>query len=258
MILAGVLLLAVLLFLALRTSVRPDAVSVAATRRSSTASSSDRNVPEERHDAEKSLPPVGKSAADPMRIVHGSFVDNVFMPAAAAFHLSHDKSAKLKELLIQREGAKSDTIAIAHSSPPGKVLVPNAIVRSLTEIDNEIVDLIGPENTDKARGMLEAEADLGRIANNYGVSFTKSGYPLSPEQRLSLAIVLHESFSPEANPAAKNRATLPIDEVTGLTVLDRGALDRLATVLSPPQLLHMQKSFVETNNVRVAIQKNNK
>lgn len=196
--------------------------------------------------------PIAKS--DMMRQAHAQHVDSAFMPAVAAFRLNAEQTAKLRELLIERDFAAADTIAIAQSGPVGAVRVPVAIKQTLADINQEIANLVGPEHAQQAEAMLAAQADFGRIANNYAPSLEKSGYALSPDQYLALGVVLHETYSTDVNPAAKARETLPIDD-TGLTSLDRSALGRLSPVLTPPQLQHMQRSFVETNKVRIALQK---
>ncbi len=193
------------------------------------------------------------------------YVEEMFGPIIAGLTLSPAQKAELLRLLIKRELAIADRRDDFHNrenaaeiadplsfNPEPKGFSEREkdaeLAQAAADPENEIKVLVGPAVFATVQEMLEHRFEISRISYGYGKSFEEDGHPLSVEQYLHLASVLHWLNSSENYP--RRNKNIPLNS-SGLTPVLEEALEKMRGHLSPEQAQGMRADFIFTErNVR--------
>ena len=164
----------------------------------------------------------------------GAVVSNYY-PAIKGLKLSPEKEQKLVQLLVERYVASRvarDTVDEMGSRDPADY--PRATDYAHEQVDLEIDRVLGEEVGKQVHAMICAVSYIRTINQQYSPALSNAGMPIADGQVLPLALVMYESYGSENNPKAE--PTLHNVDNGGLTELDRLALERADSLLSPAQL----------------------
>lgn len=168
-----------------------------------------------------------------LKAVHA--VTSTYFPAIEALKLSPEKEQKLVQLLVDRAMAAwdaHDAVDAIQSRDPADY--PVAIEYAQELVDREIDQEFGGQIGQQVGVMISAVSYIRMINQQYSPALSMAGMPMGDEQVLPLALVRYSSYGSDNNPNAEPRWD-NVDEA-GLTELDRVAVKRAASVLSPAQL----------------------
>jgi len=178
-----------------------------------------------------------------------SVIDTYF-PAIKALKLSPEQEQKLVQLLVEREMASwvaHDAVKAAGSMNPADY--GRALKYAEEEVQKTIDQELGEQVGKQVDVMLSAVSYIRTINQQYSPAFSKAGVPLGDEQVLPLALIMYSSYGSANNPNAVPRA----DNVdpTGLTELDRLAIQRAASLLTPAQLSTLTITVGDANRTYI-------
>jgi hypothetical protein len=175
-------------------------------------------------------------------------VQRRFGDTIAAMKLPADQARKLRELLVSRANAQTDTRDVSRESGLSPEETKYAVAQAADEVNNEIKALIGDDNFAALQqppiGILKPI-----IENSIGLDLAMSGTPLTPAQTTMLA----QSFSPILRPGPMpGGANQKADPVSGLTPYYQTLLDSVSPNLTPDQLPAVKAFLVDQVQQRLS------
>jgi hypothetical protein len=181
-------------------------------------------------------------------------IDETYGKAITGLRLSEADEQKLYSLLIERSEAAYDAHDILAEMRTRDPKSFNAgIANAQAEVDQEIRRAFDPDTYTKIEIMIEAYPYLLRINQSFDTALSQAGLSMSPEQVLPLATILFQTYgsinNPDSIPTADN-----IDKISGLTALDKLAVQRAESVLTHQQIEILKNAIAARN--RIIIQRN--
>jgi hypothetical protein len=178
---------------------------------------------------------------DRRRADETKIVDQTFGPILAGLGLSPEELAKVKALLVERYLSAYEAHELAVASGGRGEDFMAAVRNARQQVDEELKATLDKASFSVVEQMLQIEDTSSRITSvqrGMAPAFSTAGAPLTPSQTLGLAAVLEQVY--EHN-TTDNSSFFAIrlkgfDPGTGLSDLDRQALDSVSTLLSPAQL----------------------
>ncbi|MEO7412788.1 MAG: hypothetical protein ABIZ81_05475 [Opitutaceae bacterium] len=147
-------------------------------------------------------------------------IDLTFGEAFSTLDLAPEQLAKVKQLMIEEGQAKEDRREVVRSAVERMRLGAEAE----TKHHEELRAVVGDDQYPKLKQILTNGSDLLTIHVTYDRQFRAAGAPLTTEQRLALAQVLHE------------RRTSRLDQSISLSMLDQAVVSRAEAFLDATQL----------------------
>jgi hypothetical protein len=173
--------------------------------------------------------------------------------AVAGLHLDPTEEEKLWAYLIAREEAGAiahDVVAELRTGKPEEFGI--MAERSRREVDEEMKTSFNEATYAKIKAMIDASNYIGALNLKLDPAFTAAGNPLTPEQFMSLASAMYQSFGgPDglsSRPLAQN-----IDPITVLTKQDADTLERASRFLTPQQIVILKQYLVSRNERMLGI-----
>ena len=151
--------------------------------------------------------------------------------------LAPQKIREIEDLLVMRLFAIDDAHDLAVKQHLDAAALKERVAAARNELDGSLSAATTPQVFDEIKAMLAATIYIYWIQDSYAPKMAQAGVPLSASNILPLGTILYETYDFVVNPQAKNLRLANIDSRTGLSDLDRVALNRAAgTVLNVKQL----------------------
>ncbi len=176
--------------------------------------------------------------------------------ALASLGLPPDKLAKLRQLLADRMLAPQDAQAAAEAQglDPNSREVSQAAGQSMSEINGEIKDLVGPDALQQLQNASMQTMMRQRIQNEYAADLSAAGVPLSESQIDALAAA--EAQAQQQAVVAMRAGLKGPDAAAAFQQAQAEALlTAAAKVLSPDQTAALQQSVAQNEQMQALVQR---
>lgn len=168
-----------------------------------------------------------------------------FGPVLDGMELTPAQKRTVLDALIERYLDRLDTLdSLNEKKIYTKASRSAALASAVESTDRTIEETLSPKHREKFKKALEAEYYLGVVAHNEAKMLEAVGHPLSPSQRLELAIAEYETINPEINPAAKNRFQAPLNGM-GLIDAEEELLSRMQGILDSEQIFTIRNLLIQ-------------
>ncbi|HVU25949.1 MAG TPA: hypothetical protein VHE13_17595 [Opitutus sp.] len=181
---------------------------------------------------------------------YGAIIDGMALSSPVKVKLLERLAIREETLATTRERLRAQHHRAQLHVPPSADLPMAAQIeaearRAVAPIDRELRAMLGATAYARVSAMIAASLELGEVSRGLAPMFAGAGCPITPQQCLELAVILHAEFNPQTNPRARSRRSLPLDS-SNLNEIDRAALRRMQRVLSDQQVELMRQTFVLT------------
>jgi hypothetical protein len=166
----------------------------------------------------------------------------------AKLDLPPDKQARLVDLLTTKwEAAMDARDAAGTQGITDPKELDAASKQAETEVDTEIVGLIGQPKDDELQHGQDLAGPKMFLERNIGSDFQMGGVPLSPDQENAMAEI-YLNLQKQPQPTDQN----PAVNMVQMQQTDATTLDKASSVLSPEQMTIL-KDYMSWNEERVKV-----
>jgi hypothetical protein len=167
----------------------------------------------------------------------------------ASLGLSAPTVARLKILLVERDLSTNDAHDLAAQRHLRGSDQMDLVAITRDQVEREISDILDPTSAAFVRDMfsLELSGEFSTVVETYGPEFSSTGEPLTGQQALALANIMHRVNIPVAGTVRDQWiAKIPsIDPSTGLSGVDREIILEATPILSPLQITTLTTQLVK-------------
>jgi hypothetical protein len=163
-------------------------------------------------------------------------------------NLPQEKLAKLDELVFERYH-KAGADALDASKAVGitdTAAITAAMRQARAEVDQQIQALLGSQYAQWLK-LYEISTDYASVAGKYAPDMSFAGVPMTPEQKVSLAVAIHEIEGSAVAAGVGGRGYRLVDQTAWLAIRDREVLAGAEQFLSREQVEVLAQSLMIGN-----------